>query len=37
MEKIYSKINNQLLHQIVRFSDISSGRINLSDDDKYIQ
>jgi len=37
MKKIYSKINNQLLHQIIRYSDITSGRINLSDDDKYIQ
>ena len=37
IEKIYSKINNQLLHQIVRLSDISSGRINISDDSQYIQ
>jgi len=37
MEKIYSKINNQLLHQIVRFKDVTPGRINLSEDDKYIQ
>ena len=37
MEKIFSKINNQLLHQIVRLSDIVPGRINLSDDEKYIQ
>ena len=37
MEKIFSKINNQLLHQIVRLSDIVPGRINLSDDEQYIQ
>ena len=37
MEKIFSKINNQLLHQIVRLSDIVCGRVNLSDDERYIQ
>lgn len=37
MEKIYSKINGQLLHQIIRLKEITSGRINLSEDDKYIQ
>jgi hypothetical protein len=37
MEKIYSKINGQLLHQIIRLEEITPGRINLSEDDKYIQ
>lgn len=37
MEKIYSKINKQLLHQIIRLEDITPGRINLNDDDKFIQ
>lgn len=37
MEKIYSKINGQLLHQIVRSTDITPGRINLSDDGNYLQ
>jgi hypothetical protein len=33
MEKIYSKINGQLLHQIVRNSDIVSKRLDLSSED----
>ena len=37
MEKIYSKINGRLLHQIIRLEEITPGRINLSEDDKYIQ
>jgi hypothetical protein len=37
MEKFYSKINNQLLHQIMRLENIDSGRIDLSDEDNYIQ
>ena len=37
MEKIYSKISGQLLHQIVRLTDITPGRIDLSDDGNYHQ
>ena len=37
MEKIYSKINGQLLHQIVRLNNLTHGRIDLSTDDKYLQ
>jgi len=37
MEKIYSKISGQLLHQIVRLTDITTGRIDLSDDGNYLQ
>lgn len=37
MEKIYSKINGQLLHQIVRYNDITSGRVDISSDENYIQ
>ena len=37
MEKIYSKISGQLLHQIVRLTDITPGRIDLSDDGNYLQ
>ena len=36
MEYIYSKIDNSLLHMIVRSSDIDN-RINLSTDDKFLQ
>ncbi len=34
MEKIYSKINGELLHQIVRLDDVVSGRTDLSTGDK---
>ena len=37
MEKIYSKISGQLLHQIVRLTDITPGRIDLSDGGNYLQ
>ena len=37
MEKIYSKINGQLLHQIVRIGDVISGRTDLSSDENYLQ
>jgi len=37
MEKIFSKINNQFFHQIVRLSFFVLGRINLSVDEKYMQ
>lgn len=37
MEKIYSKVDGQLLHQIVRLSDVTNGRKDLSDDNKYLQ
>jgi len=37
MEKIYSKINGQLLHQIVRLSDVTSGRTGLITEEKFIQ
>jgi len=37
MEKIYSKINGELLHQIVRLDDVVAGRIDLSTDDNYLQ
>jgi hypothetical protein len=37
MEKIYSKINGELLHQIVRLDDVVSGRIDLSTDNNYLQ
>jgi hypothetical protein len=37
MEKIYSKINGELLHQIVRLDDVVSGRTDLSTDDNYLQ
>lgn len=37
MEKIYSKINGKLLHQIVRFTDVVEGRIDLSTEDSYLQ
>lgn len=37
MEKIFSKINGQLLHQVMRFDDIISGRTDLSTDEKYLQ
>ena len=30
MEKIYSKVDGQLLHQIVRLSDVTNGRKDLS-------
>jgi hypothetical protein len=32
MEKIYSKINGELLHQVVRLSDVISKRTDLSTD-----
>jgi len=37
MEKIYSKINGQLLHQIVRYNDIVSNRTDLSSEETYLQ
>lgn len=37
MEKIYSKVNGKLLHQVVRFNEIIDGRENVSEDDTYIQ
>ena len=37
MEKIYSKIDGRLLHQIVKIEDITPGRLNLSDDKNYLQ
>jgi hypothetical protein len=37
MEKIYSKINGQLLHQVVRIGDAISGRTDLSSDECYLQ
>ena len=37
MEKIYSKINGELLHQIVRLDDVVSGRIDLSTYNNYLQ
>ena len=37
MEKIYSKINGQLLHQIVRLDEVISGRTDLVTDKNYIQ
>lgn len=37
MEKIYSKINGKLLHQIVRIGDIVSGRTDLVEEENYIQ
>ena len=37
MEKIYSKINGELLHQIVRLDDVVSGRIDLSANNNYLQ
>lgn len=37
MEKIYSKINGKLLHQIVRLTDITHGRINLTSDENFLQ
>lgn len=37
MEKIYSKINNELLHFINRKSEIENERNNLVDDNQFIQ
>jgi len=37
MEKIYSKINGKLLHQIIRLEDISLGRTDLNTDKEYLQ
>jgi hypothetical protein len=37
MEKIYSKINGNLIHQVIRLDGISNGRTDLSTDDNYLQ
>lgn len=37
MEKIYSKVNNRLLHFINRKSEINSNRNNLVDDNQFLQ
>jgi len=37
MEKIYSKINNNLLHMVKRKSDIKDERENLSSDLEFLQ
>lgn len=37
MEKIYSKINGKLLHQVVRLVDATKERTDLSSDDSYLQ
>lgn len=37
MQKIYSKVNGKLIHQINRLSDITPGRRDLSEDREFLQ
>jgi hypothetical protein len=37
MEKIYSKINGQLLHQVVQLNDFVPGRTDISTEKEFIQ